>query len=212
MCGGRAGSGRFITFEGIDGVGKTTQIARLADHLRAGGRSVVVTREPGGSEGAELIRSLLVKGEPGRWSAETEILLFAAARRDHVERLVLPALDRGEIVLCDRYIDSTRVYQGTVRAELRDLVDRVHDLAIGLDPDLTLVLDLDPEAAVGRFARRGGHETRFERFGPEFQRRLREGFLALAAAEPQRCRIIPADGPAEAVAARIAAVTDEALS
>ncbi len=208
----RAGPGRFITFEGIDGAGKTTQIALLAEHLRANGESVVVTREPGGSAGAELIRSLLVEGDPGRWSAETEILLFAAARRDHVERLVRPALERGDIVLCDRYVDSTRIYQGTVRAELRALVDRVHALAIGLDPDRTLILDLDPEAAVSRGARRGGHETRFEGFGPEFQRRLRHGFLALAAAEPRRCRVIPAGGPVETVAGRVAAAVEEALA
>src|SRR5690606_32195869 len=212
LSAGAEGRGRFITFEGIDGAGKTTQIARLAEHLRARNVKVTVTREPGGSPGAELIRSLLVKGDPGRWSPETEILLFAAARRDHVERLIRPALDRGETVLCDRYVDSTRVYQGTVRAALRDLVDRVHDLAIGLDPDLTLILDLDPGAAVSRGARRGGREPRCEGLGPEFQRSLREGFLALAAAEPRRCRVIPADGPAEVVAARVAAVAEEACS
>lgn len=197
--------GRFITFEGIDGSGKTTQIVRLAERLRAAGRSVTVTREPGGSAGAEAIRALLVEGEPGRWSAESEILLFAAARRDHVERVVRPALDRGDIVLSDRFADSTRVYQGSVRGELRPLVDAIHRLVIGIEPDLTIILDLDPDEARRRFAARGGSETRFERFGPDFQARLRDGFLALAAEYPGRCRVIPAGAAPDAVAERIAA-------
>lgn len=196
--------GRFITFEGIDGSGKTTQLRALAERLRAGGAAVVETREPGGAEGAEAIRRLLVEGDPGRWSPETEILLFTAARRDHLERRIAPALADGATVLCDRFVDSTRVYQGAARAELRGTVDALHALMIGIEPDRTLILDLDPRTAVARGAARGGGEDRFERFGPAFQTRLRAGFLALAAEFPDRCRVVAADGPAEAVAARIA--------
>jgi dTMP kinase len=197
--------GRFITFEGVDGAGKSTQIARLAAHLREGGARVVATREPGGSPGAEEIRRLLVEGEPGRWSAETEILLFAAARRDHLERLIAPALARGDAVLCDRFADSTRVYQGVVRGDLRATIDALHDLVIGVEPDLTIILDLDPDEALARGRARGGDETRFERFGADFQRRLRDGFLRLAAEQPGRCRVVPAYGPEDDVAARVRA-------
>lgn len=198
-------AGRFITFEGVDGSGKTTQLRLLAARLRAAGTEVTETREPGGAPGAEQIRRLLVEGEPGRWSAETETLLFTAARRDHLERTILPALAAGATVLCDRFADSTRVYQGTARADLRGVVDALHGLMIGREPDLTLILDLDPAEALTRGLARGGAEDRFERLGAGFQARLRAGFLALAAEFPARCRVIPADGPAETVAARIAA-------
>lgn len=198
-------AGRFITFEGVDGSGKTTQLRLLAARLRAAGVEVTETREPGGAQGAEQIRRLLVEGEPGRWSAETETLLFTAARRDHLERTILPALVAGATVLCDRFADSTRVYQGAARADLRGVVDALHRLMIGREPDLTLILDLDPAEALSRGLARGGAEDRFERLGAGFQARLREGFLALAAEFPDRCRVIRADGPAEAVAGRIAA-------
>lgn len=198
--------GRLITFEGIDGSGKSTQLRALAAHLRTRGGIVVETREPGGAPGAEAIRALLVEGETGRWSPETEILLFTAARRDHLERRIDPALARGEIVLCDRFIDSTRVYQGVARAELRGTVDALHDLMIGREPDLTLILDIDPTTSLARGLARGGAEDRFERFGADFQQRLRAGFLALAAEFPDRCRVVCADGPPEAVAARIIAL------
>lgn len=197
--------GRFITFEGIDGSGKSTQSRLLAAHLRATGQTVVETREPGGAPGAEQIRRLLVEGATGRWSPETEILLFTAARRDHLERLIEPALARGDTVLCDRFVDSTRVYQGVARADLRATVDALHALMIGVEPDLTLILDLDPTTALSRGMARGGAEDRFERFGPDFQTRLRDGFLGLAAEFPARCAVLPADGPPETVAARIAA-------
>jgi dTMP kinase len=196
--------GKFITLEGIDGSGKSTQARALAEVFRARGRSVVETREPGGAPGAEQIRKLLVEGEPDRWSAMSEILLFTAARRDHLEKTIEPALARGDTVICDRFADSTRVYQGAVRSDLRLLVDRLHDLTIGLEPDLTLIFDLDPQAAVERGIKRGSDENRFERFGPDFQVRLREGFLALARSEPDRCRVIPADGGPGEVAARVA--------
>ena len=197
-------SGRFITFEGIDGSGKTTQIRALAAHLAARGAAPVLTREPGGAPGAEEIRRLLVEGAPGRWSPETEILLFTAARRDHLERVIDPALARGETVLCDRFVDSTRAYQGTARADLRATVDALHARMIGREADLTLILDLEPAAAIARERARGGAEDRFERFGPAFQARLRDAFLALAAEFPARCRVIPAGGAAAEVAARIA--------
>jgi dTMP kinase len=197
--------GRFISFEGIDGSGKSTQARLLATALRARGGEVVETREPGGSPGAEAIRRLLVEGDPGRWSPETEILLFTAARRDHLERTIRPALLRGATVITDRFADSTRVYQGVARAGLRATVDALHALTIALEPDLTLILDLDPETALGRGLARGGPEDRFERLGPGFQARLRAGFLALAAEFPGRCRVVPATGSAAEVAARVAA-------
>ncbi|MCB1372348.1 MAG: dTMP kinase [Rhodobacteraceae bacterium] len=201
-------AGRLITFEGIDGSGKSTQLRALGAHMRERGLEVVETREPGGAPGAETIRRLLVEGEPGRWSPETEVLLFTAARRDHLERTITPALDRGATVICDRFADSTRVYQGAVRGDLRAMVDALHRIAIGLEPDLTLILDIDPEVARRRGAERGGVEDRFERFGAEFQHRLRDGFLALAREFPERCRIVPADGPPEAVAERIRSLAD----
>lgn len=198
---------RFISFEGIDGSGKSTQVRALAARLRAGGATVVETREPGGAAGAEAIRRLLVEGEPGRWSPETEILLFTAARRDHLERTIRPGLAAGATVLTDRFVDSTRVYQGLARGDLRAMVDDLHARAIALEPDLTLILDIDPDLALARGLARGGAEDRFERFGADFQARLRAGFLALAAEFPARCRVVPADGPPEAVAARVAAAT-----
>ena len=140
----------FISLEGIDGSGKSTQARMLADALRAEGREVVLTREPGGSPGAEEIRRLLVDGRADRWSAETELLLFTAARRDHLERTVRPALDRGAWVVTDRFADSTRVYQGATRGDLRDRVDALHRLMIGVEPDRTLVIDLDPAEALAR--------------------------------------------------------------
>jgi dTMP kinase len=204
-----SGSGVFISFEGVDGAGKTTQRGLLAAAFAAAGRTVVETREPGGSPGAEAIRRLLVEGEPDRWSAETELLLFTAARRDHVERTVAPALAAGAVVLCDRFVDSTRAYQATGRGVARAAVDDLHAAFIGCDPDLTLILDLDPERALARGASRdaasGGAEARFERFGLGFQSRLRAAFRAIAEAEPARCAVIDAEGPAEAVAARVRA-------
>jgi len=142
--------GRFITFEGIDGSGKSTQARRLYEALRAAGHEAVLTREPGGSPGAEEIRRLVLEGDPDRWSAETEILLFTAARRDHLERTIEPALAAGKIVVCDRFADSTRMYQGLSRGDLRALVDQLHTLMIGREPDLTVLIDMDPQRALAR--------------------------------------------------------------
>lgn len=199
-------SGLFISLEGIDGSGKSTQARRLADVLRAQGRDPVLTREPGGAPGAEDIRRLLVEGDPDRWSPETEILLFTAARRDHLERTIRPALEAGRDVITDRFADSTRVYQGATRGDLRGLVDDIHARVIGIEPDLTLILDMDPQAALARgLARRSG-EDRFEEFGLAFQHRLRDGFRALAAEYPARCVLIDAGRDADAIAADIAAI------
>ena len=195
----------FISFEGIDGCGKSTQARLLAEALRAEGRNVVLTREPGGSPGAEEIRRLLVEGAGERWSAETECLLFTAARRDHLERTIGPALDAGKTVITDRFADSTRVYQGATRGELRGFVDRMHGLAIGVEPDLTFVIDLDPKTALGRGNARGGAEDRFESLGLDFQQRLAQGFRALAQEFPARVRLINGSGSTGDVAARIRA-------
>jgi dTMP kinase len=142
--------GLFVSFEGIDGSGKSTQARLLAARLRDGGQEVVLTREPGGSPGAEEIRRLVLTGDRSRWSAETEILLFTAARRDHLERTIRPALARGAVVITDRFADSTRLYQGATRGDLRAVVDQLHALMIGVEPDLTVVIDMDPEKALSR--------------------------------------------------------------
>ena len=195
--------GLFVTFEGIDGSGKSTQARLLADHLRGMGREVVLTREPGGSPGAEEIRALVLEGDPDRWSAETELLLFTAARRDHVERTIWPALKSGAVVICDRFADSTRMYQGLSRGQLRPMVDKLHEMMIGEEPDVTLLIDMDPETGLSRAKGRQGHEERFEDFGLDLQARMREGFLDLAAEFPARFRVIDGNRAAEAVAADI---------
>ncbi len=202
----------FISFEGIDGSGKSTQARMLAETLRGLGHDVVLTREPGGSPGAEDIRRLVLEGDPDRWSAETEILLFTAARRDHLERVIAPALAAGRIVITDRFANSTRVYQGLTRGDLRARVDALHDLMIGRDPDLTFLIDIDPAAGLSRAKGRKGHEERFEDFGEDLQTRARAGFLSLAQAAPDRFRVIDGSGAADAIAAVIAAQARAALA
>jgi dTMP kinase len=194
--------GLFLSLEGIDGSGKSTQARLLERALRAHGHSVTLTREPGGSPGAEEIRRLVLEGATDRWSAETEILLFTAARRDHLEKTIRPALARGEIVITDRFADSTRIFQGITRGDLTATVDRLHALMIGVEPDLTLLFDLDPAKGLARATARAGVELRFEDMGLAFQEKARAGFLALAARHP-RFRVINADAAPETVAAQV---------
>jgi dTMP kinase len=195
-------AGLFLSFEGIDGSGKSTQARLLAEAVRARGHAVTLTREPGGSPGAEEIRRLVLEGATDRWSAETEILLFTAARRDHLEKTIRPALDRGEIVISDRFADSTRIFQGITRGDLTATVDRLHALMIGLEPDLTLLFDLDPAKGLARATARAGKELRFEDMGLAFQQKARDGFLALAA-QHARFRVIDADADQAVVADRV---------
>lgn len=194
--------GQFITLEGGEGAGKSTQAALLADRLRAAGIDVEVTREPGGTSGAEAIRQLFVTGAVDRWSATTEALLINAARADHVARRIRPALEAGRWVICDRYIDSTLAYQGAGKgadvAELRHL----HRLATGdLWPDLTLILQLPIAKGLARAAARSGSTARFEAHDALFHQRVAKGYLVIASAEPGRCLLIDADQGIDAVAA-----------
>lgn len=197
-------AGRFITFEGGEGAGKSTQLKLLADALATRGVAVVQTREPGGSPGAEDIRRLLVEGETGRWDAVTETLLHFAARRDHLVRTVWPALSDGKWVLCDRFADSTTAYQGSGHGLPAHAIEQIYALTVGMfRPDLTIILDQPVEEGLRRAAGRGGAEDRYERMGLDFHRRLRQGFLEIAAAHPDRCAVVPANGSIEEVQARI---------
>ncbi len=172
----------------------------LADRLRDMGHEVVLTREPGGSAGAEEIRRLVLEGDPDRWSAETELLLFTAARRDHLERTIEPALAAGKVVICDRFADSTRMYQGMSRGNLRALVDQLHALMIRREPDLTILIDMDPQTGLARAKGRQGTEERFEDFGLDLQQKMRDGFLALADEFPDRFRVIDGNRDMDSVA------------
>ena len=205
-------AGVFLSFEGIDGSGKSTQSRMLADALRDLGHSVVLTREPGGSAGAEDIRRLVLEGAADRWSTETELLLFTAARRDHVEKTIRPALARGEVVICDRFADSTRIYQGLTRGDLRATVDRLHDLMIGIDPDLTFLIDIDPGVGLSRAVARAGGDLRFEGMGLSLQQRARDGFLALAAANPARIKVVSGRGAPQLVALDVMAIAQAHLA
>ena len=182
--------GFFISFEGIDGSGKSTQIEHLANFLETLGFNVIITREPGGSIGGEQIRNLLLQGEVDRWSAETEILLFTAARRDHLERIILPALEDGKIVICDRFTDSTRMYQGMRGPSLRNLVELLNEKVIMFDPDLTIVIDINPETSLKRAKSRKTVEERFENFGVELQIKMRQGFIELSKEFSQRIEVV----------------------
>lgn len=195
--------GKFITLEGGEGAGKTTQRARLAAMLRAAGREVVETREPGGEAGAEAIRALLVSGEPGRWEPVAETLLHYAARAQHVARVIAPALARGAWVISDRFADSTAVYQGAGQGVEAGTIRAIDAASLGgFAPDLTLILDIPVAAGLARAAARAD-TNRYEQFDGAFHARIREGFLAIARAEPGRCAVIDATAPLDDVAAAI---------
>jgi dTMP kinase len=205
--------GRFITFEGGEGSGKSTQIKKLSDFLKNLEQDVIMTREPGGSHGAEELRKLLVEGEPGRWDGVTEALLHFAARRDHVERTIHPALSRGVWVLCDRFVDSTVAYQGYGHGLSRDVIEALREIAIGdFWPDLTLILDVPVELGLNRAASRNSGGDRYERMDRDFHQRLRDGFLAIAAEQPNRCALINAERDIETVSRDITSVVTERLS
>ena len=203
--------GYFISFEGIDGSGKSTQIQRLADFLRSLSFDIVVTREPGGSVGGEEIRKLLLQGDVDRWSAETEILLFTAARRDHLERIILPAMKNGQIVICDRFTDSTRMYQGMRGPKLKKLVDMLDKEVIGHDPDLTILIDIDPEIGLRRAKSRETVEERFEDFGLELQKKMRKGFLDLSKQFSNRISVIDGHQSEDKVAKEICSLVKAKL-
>jgi len=204
--------GKFITLEGGEGAGKSTQIERLADRLQGRGLKLVTTREPGGSPGAEDIRNLLVTGEPGRWSAMTEALLFAAARNDHLNKTIRPALEAGKWVICDRFTDSTRAYQGVAEGLSTDTIEALDKLVVGkTQPDLTLILDLPVKVGLERATHgKAGDENRYERMGTDFHERLRKAFLQIAKTHPERCVVIDASGTLDKVADAIwSAVTQK---
>jgi dTMP kinase len=205
-------AGRFITLEGGEGAGKSTQIARLKSWLEGRGHRVTATREPGGSPGAEMIRKLLVEGPVERWDGTTEALLHFAARREHLRSTVWPALKRGEWVVSDRFADSTLAYQGYGHRVDRKIFEQLYGVAVGdFRPDLTVVLDLPIEIGLKRAADRRGTETRYESLPHDFHARVRSGFLEIAAREPRRCIVIDARGTVDAIAGAIADAAKDRL-
>jgi len=211
------GRGKFITLEGGEGAGKSTQARLLAAWLGEKSLSVALTREPGGTPGAEEIRNLLVTGAIGRWDSLTETLLHYAARREHMARLIQPALDRGQWIICDRFIDSTTAYQGYGQGIDLGTIARLRETVLGgFAPDLTLILDVSPETrrarTAARIAANPGNEDRYERMNEAFHDRVRAGFHAIAQAEPGRCAVIAADQGIEAVSADIKTVVAKRLS
>ena len=204
--------GYFISFEGIDGSGKSTQIQKLARFLETLGFDVIITREPGGSVGGEEIRNLLLQGNVDRWSAETEILLFTAARRDHLERIILPAMEEDKIVICDRFTDSTRMYQGMRGPNLRNLVDMLNEKIINCDPDLTIVIDIDPQISLKRAKSRETVEERFEDFGVEMQLNMRHGFIELAKEFSNRIEVVNGQQSVDNLAKDICSIVKAKLS
>lgn len=207
-------SGLLITFEGGEGAGKSTQILALADHLRTQGFEVIVTREPGGSAGAEAVRHVILSGAAETYGPAMEALLFAAARSDHVDQKIRPAIETGQIVLCDRFIDSSRVYQGISGNLDPQFMQSVERIAIdGTMPDLTFILDIPADKGLARAGLRRGTEVadRFEKETIATHEARRQAFLAIAASEPQRCKVIDADRTVDAISAEIAALADAAL-
>ena len=220
MTGRQGAAGRFITFEGGEGTGKSTQIRLLEAFLGRRGLETVTTREPGGTPGAEAIRALLVTGDPDRWDAATEALLMTAGRRDHAGKVIRPALQRGAWVLCDRFADSTMAYQGYAGGMPRDGLEALYRFALGrLVPDLTIILDLPADEGLKRARVRSGTrlgtgpgaETRFEDRALAFHEAVRNAFLDIARREPERCVVIDAAGPVDGVSGKIAAAVEERL-
>ena len=206
--------GRFITFEGGEGTGKSVQASMLANRLRGLGLSVVLTREPGGSPGAEIIRHVILSGAAKPFGAHAEAILFAAARDDHIRHTIQPALERGQWVISDRFADSTRMYQGTLGNVDPKLIQGLERITVGdLKPDITFILDVATEVGLARAqARRGDEEAdRFERESVEFHDKLRDAFRLLARSEPERCVLIDASAPSATVAERIWKVVTERL-
>lgn len=207
-----AKNGRFITLEGGEGAGKSTQILRLRTFLEERGRKVLTTREPGGAPGAEMVRKLLVEGPAERWDGITEALLHFAARREHLRSTVWPALERGDWVVSDRFADSTVAYQGYGHGIDRKLLAELYAIAVGdFRPDLTLILDLPIEVGLSRAAARRGNETRYESLPRDFHERVHRGFHEIAIADPGRCVTIDASGSIDQTAAAIAAAAVERL-
>jgi dTMP kinase len=204
--------GKFIAIEGVDGAGKGVQSRLLRDALQAIDIPVILTREPGGSPGAEEIRALLVKGATDKWDSLTELLLIYAARRSHLQQTIWPALANGTWVISDRFADSSRAFQGIAGGLGLALVERIHSEVVGdFAPDLTLVIDLDAAASLARTHRRGGSEDRFEKKGEEYQRKVREGFRSLAARSPATHHLVDASGNIEEVAQAMMNVVAESL-
>lgn len=194
-------AGKFIAIEGVDGAGKGVQSRLLRDALLQCGVPVLLTREPGGSPGAEEIRGLLVSGSTDKWDSMTELLLVYAARRSHLQQTILPALAQGTWIISDRFADSSRAFQGIAGGLGLDVVERIHREVVGtLVPDLTLVLDLDAATSLARTRQRGGGEDRFEKKGEDYQRKVRDGFRLLATRSPQTHQLIDASGSVAVVA------------
>jgi dTMP kinase len=204
----------FITFEGGEGSGKSTQIRRLASRLQEQGRDLLITREPGGTPEAEAVRALLVSGDVARWTPKSEALLNYAAREQHLEQVIRPALAAGRIVLCDRFMDSTRAYQGYAGGCDLSFIDALEKAVVGpTRPSLTLVFDLDPAVGLARAKSRGDAvaEDRYERKGPAFHGKLREGFRDILRREPKRCRMVDASQDIDAVAEDVWSIVEGAL-
>lgn len=213
-------SGLFITFEGGEGTGKTTQINRLAESLTKKGFKVLTTREPGGTPEAEKIRNFLVQRDGGNWTPSAEVLLLFAARTMHVEKVIRPALDNGKIIISDRFTDSTRAYQGFGHGFPLEKIEILKDLFLdGVEPDLTFVLDIEASAGLARSGRRLAAESlhlrqsedRFEKLDLEFHEKLRSGFLTIAKENPERCHIVDATKAIEVMAGVIEKITLEKL-
>lgn len=205
--------GKFITFEGGEGTGKSTQTVLLAEYLTDQGHQVILTREPGGSDGAELIRALLVSGDTGRWPPISEVLLLYAARADHWTKVIAPALERGDWVVCDRFADSTLAYQGYGHGVDRVLINKLSKAIMGSrQPDWTFVFDLDPRIGVERALKRHTSENRFENMGMAFHNRVREGLLKIAHQHPHRCQVIDASQSVYAIHKEIVRIVSADLA